>query len=277
MHANEAKRCTRSCQPDLYYDDTTMRAKLNLVVDSVLAAVCSIATCVLLLVFAFETKYTPLKCYFEDVTVTRTPLMLWPYEMRYSVNTHYRYDDGDGWKDLQVTRSWDSITHKCMGDEIGCANRSSAFHRVQAYLGSSKVMQAIQHCWLEEKTRWSGPKTITFHNDTDSWLARASAWTETHVSIQTYFALQVVLVLLFWLNWVGWRIWDHAYANLLHGVRHELAQNKAEQCVICAERPRDRIVQPCGHLALCQICGDQLLTCPLCRGNIQSLQRVYHP
>jgi hypothetical protein len=39
-------------------------------------------------------------------------------------------------------------------------------------------------------------------------------------------------------------------------------------CVICLERPRDRILLPCNHFVLCQICSSQIQgVCPVCNAK----------
>ena len=37
------------------------------------------------------------------------------------------------------------------------------------------------------------------------------------------------------------------------------------ECVICMERARSRMLRPCGHLCVCELCWQGLKSCPLCR------------
>lgn len=50
-------------------------------------------------------------------------------------------------------------------------------------------------------------------------------------------------------------------------------------CVICQDQPAIMAVVPCGHVCLCPVCSDVCLTdrspCPLCRGNLQSMLKLY--
>lgn len=53
-------------------------------------------------------------------------------------------------------------------------------------------------------------------------------------------------------------------------------------CVVCRDRPSLMAVVPCGHMCLCNTCSDVCMngdndqpTCPLCRGDMQSVLRIY--
>jgi hypothetical protein len=46
-------------------------------------------------------------------------------------------------------------------------------------------------------------------------------------------------------------------------------------CVVCLERPRDRILLPCNHFVLCQICASQIQgVCPVCNAKAR-VEPVY--
>lgn len=50
------------------------------------------------------------------------------------------------------------------------------------------------------------------------------------------------------------------------------------KCVVCTIRPREVAIIPCGHMCLCSTCAeDERLddSCPMCRTNISSTQRIY--
>jgi len=53
----------------------------------------------------------------------------------------------------------------------------------------------------------------------------------------------------------------------------------ADLCVICFNQPRTHTVLPCGHYCLCNTDAQTLLRqgyrCPVCRGPIASVQRIY--
>jgi len=53
-------------------------------------------------------------------------------------------------------------------------------------------------------------------------------------------------------------------------------------CVVCRDRPSVMAIVPCGHMCLCNTCSDVCMngendqpTCPLCRGDMQSVLRIY--
>jgi len=46
-------------------------------------------------------------------------------------------------------------------------------------------------------------------------------------------------------------------------------------CVVCMAKPEEVAVDPCGHLSMCQDCGNKVNACPVCRGPIEKLLRVY--
>jgi len=53
-------------------------------------------------------------------------------------------------------------------------------------------------------------------------------------------------------------------------------------CVVCQDEPAVMAVSPCGHVCLCSACSDACmngrtgsLVCPLCRGGMQSVLRIY--
>eukprot|EP01130_Rhizamoeba_saxonica_P007550 TRINITY_DN3053_c0_g2_i1.p1 TRINITY_DN3053_c0_g2~~TRINITY_DN3053_c0_g2_i1.p1 ORF type:complete len:170 (+),score=9.86 TRINITY_DN3053_c0_g2_i1:231-740(+) len=55
---------------------------------------------------------------------------------------------------------------------------------------------------------------------------------------------------------------------------------KEMKCIVCLVNVRTCLYQPCGHLCLCGQCSIKLLEtdarCPICRGNIEYTQGVYH-
>ena len=52
-------------------------------------------------------------------------------------------------------------------------------------------------------------------------------------------------------------------------------------CVVCIQEVKTHILLPCGHKCLCRVCAtpyiqrNTSLTCPMCRENVQSVQRVF--
>jgi hypothetical protein len=51
-------------------------------------------------------------------------------------------------------------------------------------------------------------------------------------------------------------------------------------CVVCMDEPKTHAFVPCGHVCVCQGCGDQLLAiqplvCPMCRENATMVMKLY--
>lgn len=46
-------------------------------------------------------------------------------------------------------------------------------------------------------------------------------------------------------------------------------------CKICFDNRIDAVIIPCGHFAICQICGRKLQECPICRGAIMKIQPIF--
>lgn len=49
----------------------------------------------------------------------------------------------------------------------------------------------------------------------------------------------------------------------------------ATKCVVCIENMRSHVLIPCGHLCVCDGCGETLQACPLCRTAVVSRHRVF--
>ncbi|XP_057684056.1 E3 ubiquitin-protein ligase MYLIP-A [Corythoichthys intestinalis] len=64
---------------------------------------------------------------------------------------------------------------------------------------------------------------------------------------------------------------SRALQERLHRVRDALL------CTLCCEEQIDAAFCPCGHLVCCQTCADQLQACPVCRSEVEHVQRVYLP
>lgn len=53
------------------------------------------------------------------------------------------------------------------------------------------------------------------------------------------------------------------------------SERLSRECAICLSSEADYVVLPCGHLALCGLCSQQVASCPICRENIESRHRVF--
>lgn len=55
----------------------------------------------------------------------------------------------------------------------------------------------------------------------------------------------------------------------------------ASECVICLENPAEMLINPCGHACICEACVPAFCppgsspVCPLCRGSIISIIKMY--
>ena len=47
------------------------------------------------------------------------------------------------------------------------------------------------------------------------------------------------------------------------------------ECKVCFDRSIDALLLPCKHLVCCQTCAVQSRTCPVCRGRVDEILRVY--
>lgn len=64
--------------------------------------------------------------------------------------------------------------------------------------------------------------------------------------------------------------------DVVEGHQEFADQNEAEkECLVCLTEEKNTVIMPCGHMCVCLDCGNGLVkakhTCPICRGNIQSL------
>lgn len=51
------------------------------------------------------------------------------------------------------------------------------------------------------------------------------------------------------------------------------------RCVICMERERSVMMEPCSHVCMCNQCAEtsrsSMSTCPICRGPVQNFRRIF--
>jgi hypothetical protein len=46
-------------------------------------------------------------------------------------------------------------------------------------------------------------------------------------------------------------------------------------CVICLDRVRGMVFQPCMHLCCCPLCAAAASSCPMCRRSIDSRLKIF--
>jgi len=60
----------------------------------------------------------------------------------------------------------------------------------------------------------------------------------------------------------------------------DFSETTADICMVCYETKRSTVIVPCGHICLCYPCATNLqanaLNCPICRGYVLNIIRVYH-
>ena len=65
----------------------------------------------------------------------------------------------------------------------------------------------------------------------------------------------------------------------LSEAEYQSRREQDNQCVVCMENPREVAFIPCGHIICCQACGETIRAgsnkCPMCRGSLQGVLRVY--
>ena len=47
------------------------------------------------------------------------------------------------------------------------------------------------------------------------------------------------------------------------------------ECVICMDNPKQALIMPCLHVSSCIDCSLALDKCPICRGNIDTIKKIY--
>lgn len=55
----------------------------------------------------------------------------------------------------------------------------------------------------------------------------------------------------------------------------KLHRRRRPWCIVCMASPQEVALDPCGHLSMCHSCAASLKACPVCRGPIEKILRVY--
>ena len=57
------------------------------------------------------------------------------------------------------------------------------------------------------------------------------------------------------------------------------SETEKKLCVVCMEADKNAIFLPCGHISCCMACAQSVKNstkkCPVCRGTIQSINKVF--
>lgn len=57
--------------------------------------------------------------------------------------------------------------------------------------------------------------------------------------------------------------------------REEPQGVKKDECVVCMDATKSVILIPCWHYCLCEGCADEVKSCPICRGVIERVQKIF--
>lgn len=63
-------------------------------------------------------------------------------------------------------------------------------------------------------------------------------------------------------------------ANIDESVAKE-KENDNKLCKICFERNCDIVIIPCGHIATCLKCSENVYSCPICRTDFDTIFKIY--
>ena len=53
------------------------------------------------------------------------------------------------------------------------------------------------------------------------------------------------------------------------------SSSSGPECVVCMQKPHEAVIDPCGHISMCIRCAERVDTCPICRGSIDKVLRVF--
>ena len=60
--------------------------------------------------------------------------------------------------------------------------------------------------------------------------------------------------------------------DLIYGIGYN---NDGDDCCICMDNEKNIMLDPCGHICVCEKCSNKLETCPICRSKISAKKKVY--
>ena len=53
------------------------------------------------------------------------------------------------------------------------------------------------------------------------------------------------------------------------------ARTTVDTCCICYTKDRDHAIAPCFHMCVCATCAARITACPMCRGLVEDVHRIY--
>lgn len=83
-----------------------------------------------------------------------------------------------------------------------------------------------------------------------------------------------------WLNGLGERgVVDATHHHVQGFIKWkqdtEEKRPRVPTCCACLVKNSDHALLPCGHLCLCFECSGEIQTCPLCKGHVESKQKIF--
>jgi hypothetical protein len=59
-----------------------------------------------------------------------------------------------------------------------------------------------------------------------------------------------------------------------------MSTDEQSLCVVCMDAPKTHAIVPCGHVCVCEECGERLLAvqpvvCPMCREHAAMVMKLY--
>jgi len=77
-------------------------------------------------------------------------------------------------------------------------------------------------------------------------------------------------------NYVAlWKMPDKPQGASLFTPTGNVSKRSLTDCVVCMDRPKEVLLQPCKHYCVCVTCSNDIDQCPLCQGMIESKLRIY--
>jgi serine/threonine protein kinase len=68
---------------------------------------------------------------------------------------------------------------------------------------------------------------------------------------------------------------QHAHArDDVERLRQDLI-DKLIDCCVCMDAPKDCVVSPCRHVAMCVACAESVIQCPICNGPVDKREKVF--
>eukprot|EP00045_Choanoeca_perplexa_P004300 m.37345 g.37345 ORF g.37345 m.37345 type:complete len:355 (+) comp12496_c0_seq1:147-1211(+) len=185
----------------------------------------------------------------------------------------------------------DSSALAHLASAVGGTTISKGFHFTEEGLAIGSTVTAIGYLTLEQGQLVIGDgDKLSLHVTRDSLadlILRLQHEATSHAFVALAFGLIASGCTYFWFR----RNRVPAPNPTAQRLGRDLMERRAaqgvqvdaqEECVVCLDRRPSVLVEPCGHLCLCDACGVELsnqptdmLRCPVCRGPMDNLRPVF--